>query len=199
MPQLSQAWLQEGIAWQHCREGINLSTWDTRVWPVHGWSRPWMWQSKHDSILRRHLHCDLCLPPQCFARLTALYHVLVRCYKTTEVDSLNAYPKLTSYTVHGRAPCKRKVGTCPEPSIKLPVGGKGRWPPIAGLFDAHEHKDRHTRARHGQPAKACGTVLPTPPPPAPVRSLGQVLPAPPPCPEWLNCVGSMYKWCIAKH
>ena len=177
-----------------------------KLWPVHGWIRPWMLQSKHDNILRRHFHCDLCLPPQCLAGLTALYHAPVRCYKTTEVNRLTV-PRTYNYTVHGRAPCKRKAGTCPEPSIKLgqwatPVNGS----PLRGCSTRMSLAKSATNGRgmsslpkievkiatHG-----CGCCKrswhcdPTPPPPAPVRSLGQVLPAHPPCPERRNRVGSI--------
>lgn len=163
----TQAWLQEGIAWQ--RDGIRRSTWETSVWPIHGWVQPWMWQSKGDSLRRRSLSCDLCLPAQCRARMTALYDVLVRCCDVTEEGRLTAPPKPAIGSFHCNASKRRKV--------MLPWSWSNANQRSGEEFTGHR-------------VGTAVTLLP-PLPPVTRHSSGQLLPQPPPCPGWRIRVGAL--------
>ena len=84
-----------------------------------------MWQSNCDVVLRRRLECDLCLPPQCLARLMALYETLVKFYNSDE-GSLAANLGPTSFD---HDPCKKMTGTRSVPFSKIygSTGNHDAW------------------------------------------------------------------------
>lgn len=144
-----------------------------------------MWQSKGDSILRRCLDCDLCLPPECLAMIKASYDALVRCYNRTGEGSLTAPRKPTSCSVHSHAPFRRRKGTLALPCIykaSRPMGNQCTGHRIVWPLDLR----RPSNNCHNVVVAAV-TMLPLLPPPVKRRSPGQLLPPPPPCPTWFNC------------